>query len=274
MALFTIESEKCKRDYICVEECPARLFDVRGPGETPTPVAKAEEYCIDCCHCVAVCPHGALSFKQTGPDELAPIDPDLVIGPEQAAQFLKTRRSIRAFKDRPVDNQRLAELIEIARHAPTGSNTQPVEYIVFTDPADIRKMAGMVVDWLAWMVKEEPEFAATMNYDRLIEAWRGGLDRVMRSAPNLIVAQAEKEHRAAASSSIIALTYLELAAFSMGLGACWAGYFMAASNAYPPLIEFLKLKPGRGVFGAMMLGYPKYKYHRIPIRNEADITWR
>jgi nitroreductase len=33
----------------------------------------------------------------------------------------------------------------------------------------------------------------------------------------------------------IALTYLELATYSLGLGACWAGYFSAAAAFYPPM---------------------------------------
>ena len=31
--------------------------------------------------------------------------------------------------------------------------------------------------------------------------------------------------------------------------------------------------PGVGNFGAMMLGYPKYRYKRLPTRNEPVITW-
>jgi hypothetical protein len=27
-------------------------------------------------------------------------------------------------------------------------------------------------------------------------------------------------------------------------------------------------------FGAMMIGYPKYKYHRLPLRKEPQIIWR
>jgi len=65
-----------------------------------------------------------------------------------------------------------------------------------------------------------------------------------------------------------------LAAPSLGLGTCWAGYFTAAANFYPPLQEALALPQGHLPYGAAMVGYPKYGYQRMPPRNKPEITWR
>lgn len=72
----------------------------------------------------------------------------------------------------------------------------------------------------------------------------------------------------------IALTYLELAATSMGLGTCWAGYFNVAATSFPPMQEALALPPGHQAFGSMMVGCPKFSYHRLPLRNPPAISWR
>ena len=72
----------------------------------------------------------------------------------------------------------------------------------------------------------------------------------------------------------IALTYLELAATSMGLGTCWAGYFNVTATSFPPMQEALALPPGHQAFGSMMVGYPKFSYHRLPLRNPPAISWR
>ena len=72
----------------------------------------------------------------------------------------------------------------------------------------------------------------------------------------------------------IALTYLELAAHATGLGACWAGYFHFACGSYKPLQEALSLPDGHQVHGAMMLGYPKHRFSRIPLRNAPAVIWR
>jgi len=96
---------------------------------------------------------------------------------------------------------------------------------------------------------------------------------VLRGAPQLIIAHGQALPPTQ-TACVIALTYLELAAFAQGLGACWAGYFNAAATFYPPMQQALALPEGHQSFGAMMVGYPKFQYHRLPLRNEAKITWR
>jgi len=76
------------------------------------------------------------------------------------------------------------------------------------------------------------------------------------------------------SEFTIALTYLELAAYSLGMGACWAGFLGIAAGYFPPLVKELPIPEGHQVFGAMMIGYPKHAYHRIPSRTEARIAWQ
>ena len=96
----------------------------------------------------------------------------------------------------------------------------------------------------------------------------------LRGTPHLIVAHAQKALATAQSACTIALTYLDLAAPSFALGTCWAGYFNTAANLYPPLEKDLDLPEGHQCFGAMMIGYPKYPYHRLPLRKDPPITWR
>jgi nitroreductase len=90
----------------------------------------------------------------------------------------------------------------------------------------------------------------------------------------MIIAHSSMGSRTAPKASIIALSYLELAAISMGIGSCWAGYFNDAIESWTPMREAISLPEGHISFGAMMLGYPKYKYHRLPLRKEPKITWR
>ena len=238
------------------------------------PTDDAEKLCVGCGHCVAVCPHGALSLETIIPEQCPPIRKDWQITPEQAEHFLRSRRSIRAYKDKPVDKELITRLIEIARFAPSGHNSQPVQWLVIYDRAEIQKFAGMVIDWMRYMLKQQPDFANFLHMDRVVDRWEKGRDTVCRNAPHVIVAHASKEDRRAPVASTIALAYLELAAPSFGLGACWAGYFNAAAASWPPLQKALAL-PGDNIsLGAMMVGYPKYTYHRLPPRKDPQIIWR
>jgi nitroreductase len=115
---------------------------------------------------------------------------------------------------------------------------------------------------------------AALHLDAVVAAWDKGHDRFCRRAPHLIVAHAAKTDPTAPAAATIALTYLDLAAVSRGLGACWAGYFNVAANLWPPLKEALGLPEGHVSLGAMMVGRPKYRYRRLPLRNEPQVVWR
>jgi len=69
------------------------------------------------------------------------------------------------------------------------------------------------------------------------------------------------------------MTFFDLAVPSHGLGSCWNGYFSRASVSWEPLQKALGFPKGFTNYGTMMLGYPKYKYFRMPNRNKPRVTW-
>jgi nitroreductase/NAD-dependent dihydropyrimidine dehydrogenase PreA subunit len=273
MKLIQIDEKTCNQDGICAAVCPAGLFDFKA-GHFPVPVTGAETICIRCGHCVAVCPTGSLSHREMPKRDCPPVRPDLHVNPVQCEHFLRSRRSIRVYKNRAVPHEEIRRLIEIARYAPSGRNLQCVEWLVIDNKQALRQLAGIVIDWMRWIISNKPEVARSMNMDRSVAGWESGRDVILRDAPALIVAHAPKDNPTASTACIIALTYLELAAVSMKLGCCWAGYFTAAATTFPPMNKALKLPDGHQCFGAMMIGYPKFTYHRLPVRKEPPITWR
>jgi nitroreductase len=202
------------------------------------------------------------------------IDRDRLPDAQQAEQFLRARRSIRRYREEPLDRATLARLIDVARYAPSGHNYQPVRWLVVQAPEDVQRLAGLVADWMRHLIAENNPMAAAMHMDMVVEAWDKGHDRICRSAPHLIVAYASQANPTSPAAATIALTYLDLAAASMGLGACWAGYFNVAANVWPPLKDALALPEGHAPYGAMMVGHPKYRYQRLPLRNDPQIVWR
>jgi len=207
-------------------------------------------------------------------EECPAIQKDLKLSTEQCEQFLRERRSIRAYKTKQVPEKELKKLIETARYAPTGANSQSVEWLVMGNGNELKRLAGITVDWMRWMMENKKEIALSMYLNRSIKGWEMGNDVIFRDAPCVIVAHAPKEDGGALGSATIALAYLELAATAMGLGCCWAGYFQIAAMNFPPMIEAISLPEGNKCMGAMMVGYPRYKYHRLPLRNEPRIIWR
>ena len=273
METITVDPEKCNRDGICVKACPTAVIELSSSDELPAPVKDFEEYCLACGHCVAVCPTGAFSLDWLKTGKCASISKELVLRRDQAEQFLRSRRSIRNFKDKPVEREKLEKLLEIACFAPSAKNNQPWHWTVVENPADVTKMAGMVIDWMRSIIKKYPQQAEERGLPRVVEAWDGGQERICRGAPHVIVVHGDKDYVLGPEDSATALSYLELYAPTLGLGSCWGGYFFSAVNAYPPLFEALGLPADHKAFGAAMVGYPKLRYQRLPLRKQPRINW-
>jgi len=273
MPLFVVDPARCRGDGICVDECPTRIIELKSGDPTPCVPAEAEEFCRNCGHCVAVCPHGAASITGMAPEQLPRLRSDWRPGPEQITHFLRARRSIRTYTPQTVEREVLAKLIDVARFAPSASNRQAVSWVVIYDAAEVHRLAGLTVDWMRAGLTSQTA-AARRNTLRFIAGWESGLDMVCRGAPHLVIAGAPASYPWAATDGAIALTYLELAATSFGLGACWAGILTNAARQWPPLQEALALPEDHIVGGAMMIGYPRYRYYRLPSRNEAQVMWR
>jgi nitroreductase len=187
---------------------------------------------------------------------------------------MRSRRSIRNYEDRAVSRETIGELLDIARFAPSGCNSQPVHWLVVHDTAQVRRISAMVVDGIRNMLKQDHELSIRDVLERLVKAWDNGEDIVSRGAPHLVIAHGPQENSFAPSACIIAQTYFELAASASGLGACWVGLVDMTANTWPPLQRFLGLPKGHVVLGTMALGHPRLKYARIPPRRELRVAWR
>lgn len=268
-ALFTIDHEKCTRDGMCVADCPAGIITMTERG--PEPVAGARQMCINCGHCVAVCPHGALELATMPLEQCPPLRDGWHLEPERMEPLLKGRRSVRSYRQEPVPREVLAKVIDMARFAPSAGNAQVLQWTVIYDSREVRRIAGAVIGWLREVAQTPP-----MAWARaLVTDWESGRDPICRSAPHLILVHAPAEQaQMADADGAIALTFAELAAVSYRLGTCWAGFVMMAAARSEAVSAALCLPAGHKLLGAMMIGYPKVKYHRIPLRDEPKLTWR
>jgi nitroreductase/NAD-dependent dihydropyrimidine dehydrogenase PreA subunit len=274
MNLISVDHEKCNKDGICASECPARIIVMDPKEGYPAPTPDFKDFCLKCGHCVSVCPADALRLDWLGPEKCPAMKKEMTLTPEQAEQFLSGRRSIRTFKEKKVPRDIIEKLLQVACTAPSAKNQQPWHWIVIQEPAEVKKIAGMVIDAMRMFVQTNPTAAEATGYRRVLASWDQGYDRICRGAPHLIVAHADKTWGFGPEDTALALSLLDLYAASLGLGACWAGYVYKTANAYPPLFEALGLPVDHLAFGAMMIGYPQFKYRRIPMRKRPRVTWK
>jgi len=232
---------------------------------------------MNCGHCMAVCPAGALTLNDMDMDDFEPMPKESGITAGQLEQLFTTRRSIRAYKDKPISRDTLRALFRLVGYAPSGHNARVVQWLVIEDPKEIKRLSGLVIEWMRGLLEDSPEMAIGMEADLLVGAWDRGEDYILHSAPIVAVAYGPQHFRdvhPVRSEFAIAMSYLELAAWSMGIGACWAGFFQAAVQFYPPMNDAIGLPEGQLSYECMMLGYPKFKYQRVPMRREPSVLWK
>ena len=62
----------------------------------------------------------------------------------ETLEVLRKRRSVRRFKDIPVEREKIEEIIDCASLALSANNSQPWEFIVVTDPDKPREIAKAI----------------------------------------------------------------------------------------------------------------------------------
>lgn len=274
MKFFSVDRYRCVKCGACLASCPIKILKMDETMRLPVMVSKGEKICIRCGHCISVCPHRAISLQYMHHDHGIPLRHDWRIPPEKLEHFMKGRRSIRAYKKEPVDKAKLAKLIDIARYAPSGVNAQPVRWEIIYYKDRVHGLAQRVIGWMRTQIDGGSPLAKTLRMKRIVGAWDKNNDWVCRGAPHLVIAYAPKNDMAAAQDCTIALTYFELAAASAGIGTCWAGYASIAINMSNMVRRHVFLSNRMNCYGAMLVGYPKFNYHRIPARNKPHIIWR
>jgi len=242
-----------------VAVCPSMVLAFNQDG---FPEEVAGTYCILCGHCVAVCPTGALTHSGLPQGAFLPAA-DKLPAPELIDSFLLSRRSVREFKKKPIPRETLEALLDVARRAPTASNSQKVRWIAVDDAAKVHALAAETMNWIRTLDSNSP----------MLEQWENGHDRVLRGAPVLIVACAPEDYSFAKQDCAIALTYLELAAEARGLGVCWAGFLTRAASVLASLRQALSVPKGYAVCGGLMLGEDTYKYRLVPPREPLRVQW-
>ena len=270
MSLLNVNKEKCIGCGICAEVCPKNYI---GMTTESLPI-DAGLTCISCGHCVAICPKSALDHADTPLNGQIFLDKIPVFNAETAESFIRARRSIRVYKEKVVPRNKILKLLDIARLAPTGNNTQGVQYLVIDNKDTLQAITKATVAWMDEAISQGEPSAA--YFTDLVEHYhKTGLDVILRNAPCFILALTEKSFTRGRDNTHFSLAYAELFASSLELGTCYAGLVEAcARSGYQPLLKVLDIPEELIVTGGIIVGYPKYIFTRLVDRSQVKVTWR
>ncbi|MFX1466657.1 MAG: nitroreductase family protein [Promethearchaeota archaeon] len=144
-------------------------------------------------------------------------------------EAIRKRKSVRRYKDKEVEQEKLTRILEAARLAPSASNKQEWRFVVVKDKEKRRKLS---------------------------EAARG--QKFVAEAPVVIACCAETDYHEMTCSQLcypidvaIAIDHITLAAVEEDLGTCWIGAFYEDKAK-----EILDIPDRIRVVELLTLGYP------------------
>jgi nitroreductase/NAD-dependent dihydropyrimidine dehydrogenase PreA subunit len=268
MLKFVVDHAKCTRCGQCVLDCPSRIIERTGDA-VPFIRPENEERCIQCQHCLAVCPPAAVSIFGRDPARSLPLAMDSFPDVEKMIALVRGRRSVRRYRDENVDSALLQRLLAALANAPSAINRRALTFSLIDDKAVMQRFRLKALNGLAEAGKAGRVPAQFAYLMQAVPAWfEEGVDMIFRGAPHLLIVSAAPESVCPQEDVNLALAYFELMARSAGLGTVWCGLAKMTLEVLPELKEAVGLTPGHFYY-AMLFGLPSFRYARTVQRDDA-----
>lgn len=294
-AEIVIDEIKCSGCGLCVSVCKDYGLQIvnKKVAVTENPFFG----CIGCGHCMAICTTGAIEIhgRELSPEDLFQLPKkESTANYDQLLNLLKIRRSIREFKDKPVEKETIDKIIDAAKTAPMGIPPSDVHVLILDTKEKVRNFSLDFCSYLEsiqwfvskWFVAIMRPFWGKSN-DEMIKRFVRPLFQIyigsMKKGENLVTYDAPLAMYFYGSpytdpaDPLIAATYAMIAGESLGLGTCMLG-------GIHPLIQYGKMAkklrekynikyPSReGLF--VIFGHPKVKYAKGIHRTFASVDFK
>jgi len=284
-----VDPEICVLCEACVGICNRKRLSKEDDAIKVNP-----EPCNLCGHCKAICPEDAISLTDLDDDECLPVpDKSDMPAPDTLQAFFRSRRSTRRYKEDPVEREKLMQIIEAGRFAPTGGNRQSLEFAVIQTPEILHQVRDRCIEFhaegseklLSMLSGKEEKGEALTGTDLAMrayaQAWpfrlrlnRQGIDTLFYHAPVLIVLRADVEVSPGPEIDAgLAAMQMALVAEAQGLGTCYIGFLIGAAQQSPELKKLMQIPVKNLPVISFITGYPNVKFERLVSRNPARIRW-
>ena len=178
----------------------------------------------------------------------------------ELTEAIRKRRSVRRYREEPVSEELLRELLELACWAPSAENEQPWYFVALTSEDELRNLQT-TMEQVAEETKTHLE-ELLPKHPRIVGQTTEFLRR-LGGAPVCILAFLQKDYGelrdSMLESTAAAIQTVLLAAKERDLGTCWIN--AATHLGYGPVLRDLYAPDKGELVSIVTLGYPE----RTPI---------
>lgn len=249
-----IDTNKCVGCGLCSKVCAAHNIVIRHK--------KAEtvlQDCIMCGQCSAVCPKEAVTISGYAAGQIEKNE-DIRLKPDEVLDVIRFRRTIRQFKQKEIEKDVIAQILEAGRLTHTAKNMQDVSFVVLQKEKErVEQMAASLFQKLKPLADVCNPLARNNKISKHFFFF---------NAPVVIVILAKNK-----TNGILAAQNMEFVAEAHGLGVLYSGYFTMAANTSRKIKNALKVPKGKSVAMTLVLGYPSVKFLRSAQRKKLDVRY-
>ena len=256
-----VDQMKCIGCGLCEEDCLAFNIGVQ-EGK-----AEVKGECLECRHCVAVCPANAVSIDGYDMDDIEEYEEEaFTVDPEKLLRAIKFRRSIRFYKDKKVSEKDLKMLSQAGRYTATAKNNQDCCFVfVQEEREELKERVWGFIDAMGKHVDKALLPYVAFNRRRKADP---SDDYLFRNAPVVLFVTSDWPVDAG-----LAAQNIETMANALGMGALYNGFLARIADANEELKKWLGIE-GKTIKACLLLGYPDRVYKRTAPRKEGNIIWK
>ncbi|MBM6838834.1 nitroreductase family protein [Clostridium saudiense] len=162
--------------------------------------------------------------------------------------LLKARRSIRRYKDRDIEKEKIESILKAGLLAPSSKGRKPWEFLVIKDKEKLQKLSKSKPMGSFWLANAPVGIVVMVNKEITTDVW--------------------------IEDAAIAATLMQLEAHSLGLGSCWSQVrcrnYDDSLDSEEYVRNLLNIPENYGVCCILSIGYPD---ESRPAYEEKDIDF-
>ncbi|MBQ3311633.1 nitroreductase family protein [bacterium] len=248
-----VDKSKCIKCGKCIDICTNLNIEF----DTDKYPRSINNSCFGCQHCMAVCPTGAISVFDKNPDNCAEIKHS--VNSDDFMNLVETRRSCRHYKQENVNNEIMYKLKNMLNWVPTGCNFKDLHFSIVENKDRMQEIREKLYKKLRFLLRFIPVNGRLKTYKNAILS---GEDMILRNAPHMIVVSTNKKAPCKNIDPIIALSYFELYAQTLGLGTLWCGLAYKTLPLCKDVMRDLDIPKTHNISYVMLFGYPNVTFKR------------